>query len=125
MFKLVIMKIMTWNVRGLGKSEKRSRVRNVIKEKKVDVMFIQETKRSQIDESFVRSIWPWEMMEFAAVDSDGSAGGLLSIWNPDTFTMSESCGNRNVLAISGICLGTFDCVLLNIYAPNDVVKRAR
>ncbi|KAL7189114.1 hypothetical protein ACSBR1_038893 [Camellia fascicularis] len=71
------------------------RVRNVIKERKVDVMLIQETKRSPIDECFVKSIWPWERTKFLAVDSDRSAEGLLSIWNPDIFTMSESCGYRN------------------------------
>ncbi|GMQ05915.1 hypothetical protein CsSME_00050729 [Camellia sinensis var. sinensis] len=31
---------------------------------------------------------------------------------------------RNFLALSGTVNGSFDCVLLNIYAPNDVVKRA-
>lgn len=111
-----LMKIMAWNVRGLGRQERRCRVRNVIKERRVDVMLIQKTKRSSVDKQFVKSIWPWDRMAFIAVDADGSSGGLLSIWNPDMFIMSECCGNRNFLAISGTTLGSFDCVLINLYA---------
>ncbi|KAF5961957.1 hypothetical protein HYC85_003166 [Camellia sinensis] len=44
---------------------------------------LQETKRTSIDEEFVRSCWSGEKMEFMAVDSDGVGGGLLCIWNPD------------------------------------------
>ncbi|XP_028065808.1 uncharacterized protein LOC114268782 [Camellia sinensis] len=116
---------MSWNVRGLGRLEKRRRVKQMIKEKRVDVLLLQETKSRNIDVTFVRSIWPWEKLEFMAADSDGSAGGLLSIWNPEVFSLSECCSNRNFLLLSGTLSGSFECVFLNIYAPNDVVQRAK
>lgn len=93
---LVVMKIMSWNVRGLGRSDKRSRVKLLIKERRVDVLLLQETKKSNIDEIFVRFIWSWEKMEFMAVDSDGSARELLSIWNPNVFLLSDCCCNRHI-----------------------------
>ncbi|XP_028059521.1 uncharacterized protein LOC114263216 [Camellia sinensis] len=119
------MKIMSWNVRGLGRLEKRRRVKQLIKEKRVDVVLFQETKSRDIDVPFVRSIWPWEKLEFMAANSDGSAGGLLSIWNPEVFSLSECCSNRNFLLLSGTLSSSFECVFLNIYAPNDVVQRAK
>lgn len=73
------MKIMSWNVRRLGRLKKRSRVRQTIKERKVDVLLLQETKQSRIYEMFAKSIWPWEMMEFMVVDLEGNAEGLLSL----------------------------------------------
>ncbi|XP_028121762.1 uncharacterized protein LOC114318984 [Camellia sinensis] len=122
---LVTMKIMSWNVRGLGRSDKRSRVKLLINKREVDVLLLQETKRSNIDEAFSRSIWPWEKMEFMAVDSDGSARGLLSIWNPNVFLLSDCYCNRNFLLLSSTSTVSFECVFVNIYAPNDVVKRAK
>lgn len=119
------MKIMTGNVRGLGRLEKRSRVRQIIKEMRVDVLLLQETKQSRIDELFAKSIWPWEMLEFMAVDSEGSAGGLVSLWNPEVFQLLDCCCNRNFLLISGKAFGNFECVFINVYGPNDVLKRAK
>ncbi|KAL7197595.1 hypothetical protein ACSBR2_020184 [Camellia fascicularis] len=55
---------------------------------------IQESKKSCVDERFVRSIWPYESMDFMAVDTVGTTGTIhLSI----------------------------DRVTGNIYAPNDVL----
>ena len=38
------MKILFWNVRGLGKAEKRRMVRRLVKAKNVDMLLIQESK---------------------------------------------------------------------------------
>lgn len=43
------------------------------------MVLLQETKRSQIDEKFVRSCWYRDKLDFLAVDSVGTAGGLLCI----------------------------------------------
>lgn len=37
----------------------------------------------------------------------------------------ECCSQRNFLLISGIIVGSFECVFLNVYGPNDLSKRAR
>lgn len=60
-----------------------------------------------------------------AVNSEGSARGLLSVWNPEVFKLLECCSQRNFLLISGIIVGSFECVFLNVYGPNDLSKRAR
>ncbi|KAL7251362.1 hypothetical protein ACSBR1_013244 [Camellia fascicularis] len=63
-------------------------------------------------------------MEFMSVDPDGSAGGLLCIWDPAVFQLSGCYCNRRYILLSGSLYNSFDCVLLNIYAPNDVSARA-
>ncbi|KAL7161870.1 hypothetical protein ACSBR2_042363 [Camellia fascicularis] len=63
-------------------------------------------------------------MEFLSVDPEGIAGGLLCIWDPDIFQLSGSCCNRRFILLSGTLYNSFHCVLLNIYAPNDVSSRS-
>lgn len=86
--------------------------------------FFKKQKKSSMEEMFVRSIWLWERMEFMAVDSGGSAGGLLSIWNPELFQLLDCCYHRNFLLLSGVALSSFECVFINVYGPNDVSNRA-
>ncbi|KAL7203350.1 hypothetical protein ACSBR2_016609 [Camellia fascicularis] len=62
-------------------------------------------------------------MEYMSVDPDGSAGGLLYIWDPAVFQLSGYCCNRRYILLSGSLYNSFDYVLLNIYAPNDVSDR--
>ena len=51
------MRILSWNVRGLGKAEKRRMVRNLIFSQKVDLILIQETKWEHVTERMVSQVW--------------------------------------------------------------------
>ncbi|KAL7175974.1 hypothetical protein ACSBR2_029531 [Camellia fascicularis] len=98
---MFVMKMLSWNIRGLGRSEKRSRIKSVVKHRQIDIILIQETKRSNIQVRDAKSVWPWDNMEFLAVDAEGSLGGLLCIWNPDVFVLSKCCSTRNLIILSG------------------------
>lgn len=63
----------------------------MIKEGGVDIVLLQETKRGSMEEEFIKLMWPFEKMEFMGVDAEGTAGGLLCIWNPDRFRLKECC----------------------------------
>ncbi|XP_028098166.1 uncharacterized protein LOC114297885 [Camellia sinensis] len=95
------MKILSWNVRGLGRVEKRRRIKEVLKEKKVDMAMLQETKKSEVDDIFVRSLWPNESMEFMGVDAEDSAGALLCIWKPEVFALKDCCSSRRFILLLG------------------------
>ncbi|XP_028052793.1 uncharacterized protein LOC114257220 [Camellia sinensis] len=116
---------MSWNVRGLGKLEKRGRIRKLIYERKVDMVLLQETKQASITENVVRALWGKRNMEFMAVGSEGTAGGLLCIWDPDFFQLVDCCSNRRFVLLSGILLNTFECTIVNVYAPNEVGSRCK
>ncbi|CAL5344813.1 unnamed protein product [Camellia sinensis] len=86
---------------GLRRPEKRSKVKSVIRARKVDFLLLQETKRSLVDANFVKSLWPWDQLEFMEVGAEGSAGGLLCLWNPQNFELKECCCSRNFILLSG------------------------
>jgi exonuclease III len=45
------MKVVSWNVRGLGRVEKRKEVRNLVREKHPHIVCLQETKLQVCDDS--------------------------------------------------------------------------
>ncbi|KAL7162684.1 hypothetical protein ACSBR2_043049 [Camellia fascicularis] len=57
------------------------------------------------------------------IDSDGSAGGLLYVWKPQVFELQDCCSSKHFIILSGIACSSFPCVIVNIYAPNEVVRR--
>ncbi|KAL7162528.1 hypothetical protein ACSBR2_042925 [Camellia fascicularis] len=105
-----LMKIMSWNVRGLGRKDKRGKILKLVKDRKLDMLMLQEINKTNVDEMFVKSMWPLDSLQFLAVDSVGSARGLLCVWNPGVFKILECCS---------IFKQSFECVIVNIYAPND------
>ncbi|XP_028057423.1 uncharacterized protein LOC114261349 [Camellia sinensis] len=119
------MKITSWNVKGLGRKDKRGKVLKLVKDKKLDMLLLQETKKSNVDDLLVKSLWPFDFLQFLIVDSVGSAGSLLCVWNPGVFQMSECCSSRNFLLLSGIVKQSFECVIVNIYAPNNLRSRGQ
>ncbi|XP_028120238.1 uncharacterized protein LOC114317674 [Camellia sinensis] len=121
----VLMKFLSWNVRGLGKAEKRRRVKLLLKDRKIDFAFFQETKKTEVTPDFVKSLWPVDEMEFMVVNSEGRAGGLLCIWKPTAFKLSQCCSTRHSIVLSSTFLPNFNCVLVNVHAPNEVNERSR
>ncbi|XP_028072087.1 uncharacterized protein LOC114274386 [Camellia sinensis] len=119
------MKILSWNARGLGRKDKRGKFLKLVRDRKLDMLMLQETKKTNVDEIFVKSMWPIHSLQFLAVDSVGNAGGLLCVWNPTVFKILECCSTRNFLLLSGIFKQSFECVIVNIYAPNDERSRGR
>ena len=41
------MTVMSWNIRGLGKPEKRAAARKLVKKQKISLLLLQETKISK------------------------------------------------------------------------------
>ncbi|CAL5414539.1 unnamed protein product [Camellia sinensis] len=56
-------------------------------------------------------------------DVIGRAGGLLCIWNHEVFQLKACCSSQNLILLSGTLFSSFDCVIINVYGPNEVVKR--
>ncbi|XP_028105888.1 uncharacterized protein LOC114304937 [Camellia sinensis] len=119
------MKILSWNIRGLGRPENRRRPKEVIKERKVDMVLLQETKKANSSDQFVMSIWPHDLVDSMYVDTDGSSGGLLCVWKLEVFSLVDCCCNKSFVILSGTLFSSLDCVIVNVYAPNDVLARRR
>ncbi|XP_021971371.1 uncharacterized protein LOC110866534 [Helianthus annuus] len=63
-------------------------------------------------------------MQVATVDSVGRSSGLVSIWNPDVFTLEIVVKNHRFLLTAGRIIGLSDRIyILNLHAPNDPGSR--
>ena len=75
------LKIIIWNVRGANDSSKRKIIKNYIRNQRVDLMCIQETKIQEMSEGIVRSLGLGRFSDWRARNAEGAAGGILICWD--------------------------------------------
>lgn len=113
------MKIISWNVRGLGGFAKRPEVRKLINEKNPSIVCIQETKLSVID-VMCASLWGSSTQSYSFRPAVGASGGLLIMWDSSVVEVWSSFSMQHVLIIHGRFTDYNDeFYLFNIYAPCD------
>jgi hypothetical protein len=95
------MRIITWNVRGLGGYEKKQEVRNLINEKKPSIICLQETKLSVIDDFIGAALWGTLTQSYSYRPSVGASGGLLVMWDPSVVEIWTSSSKEHVLIVHG------------------------
>ena len=114
------MKIISFNICGLGMVEKRREIRRLIVEKSPDVFCIQETKLEVVDDVMCRSLWGSEDVAYSFKPLVGASGGILRMWNPSVvniwLTMILS---HSLIVIGRFLVNNVDFGLANIYAPCD------
>ena len=98
------LKLLSWNVRGANDSSKRKIIKTFIRNKKADLLCIQETKIQPMSKGVVRSLGSGRFLDWRALDADGAAGGLLICWDKRSLEIvdweegqySLSCRFKNV-----------------------------
>ncbi|KAL8513844.1 hypothetical protein ACS0TY_013094 [Phlomoides rotata] len=74
------MKVISYNIRGLGCRTKRKEIRDLVKKLRVDVCCIQESKKEEVNERLCKSVWGnWSKIGWAYSGSEGRAGGMITI----------------------------------------------
>ena len=119
-------RILAWNVRGLGASDKRLLVKRLVLFAKADVIILLETKLEIVIDQDIRSItgssrWRWEF-----VGSIGASGGIIVLWNPNKLLVSDSI--KGVYSLSLICtnpIDQFKWCLTGVYGPNHSSLRSQ
>lgn len=79
------MKIVTWNVKGLGNLKKNTSVKATFRKCGPDIVMIQETKKEFSDSKLLRSIWGIYNCEWTSIPSIGAACGLMIAWKTNFF----------------------------------------
>ncbi|XVF29224.1 hypothetical protein REPUB_Repub15cG0102500 [Reevesia pubescens] len=89
-----------------------------------DMILLQETKLQQCDDRLIKQLWGNNSGIWEFSGSVGSAGGLISIWKEDFFTIETKIINQRYMLLTGV-LNQFNvrCGMGNIYAPNDDGER--
>jgi exonuclease III len=121
---VVVMKILSWNVRGLGGLEKRRDVRLLVGEKLPIIVCLQETKLQVCDDSLCASIWGSSSHSYSFRPSVGASGGLLTVWDSAEVEVWDSTSGDYFLFIHGKFVKTNEeFFLFNIYASCDPTAR--
>lgn len=74
------MIVLSFNVRGLGGSLKRKKIKELVRSHRVDFLVVQETKMEVISESLCVSLWGYRDCDWVYLPSVGRSGGILSMW---------------------------------------------
>ena len=83
------MRILTWNIRGLGDKTKRMAIKRFLKKLNPYIVLLQESKKDGFDRSFIKSIWSSKEIGWASVEANGRSGGILSLWDEGKISVLE------------------------------------
>lgn len=118
------MRILSYNVRGLGSRAKCNDVGEIISKRRVNFCMLQESKKEDVDEFLCRAIWNVDNIDWAFKGSDDRSGGLLSIWNRDVFAATSSWDMEGALIVNGRWGSERkECCIINIYASCLTVEK--
>lgn len=118
---MVLMKVMSYNVRGLGGGEKRVEMRRLVQEKISMVLCIQESKLSVVSNGLIKMVWGDALCGYLFQPSAGASGGPITVWDVSRVDVSSSMSFGHVLVIKGKVISTSEeFVIVNVYAPCDL-----
>ena len=87
-------------MRGINDSNKRSILKNILREWRCNLVCIQETKLEDVQLSDIRSIGGNQYLDFVALKAQGTAGGIIVMWDRNSFNLvSSSCGDFSITCL--------------------------
>lgn len=88
------MKILSWNVRGLGRQRTIRKLRHLLKINNPQIAFFMETKLSKKKMEFTHRRCGF--VNATEVESEGTRGGLCLAWRIDIEVMLSSYSKRHI-----------------------------
>ena len=113
------MKIISWNIRGLGSRTKRRVVKDFLRLQNPDVVMFQETKREVCDRRFVGSVWSVRNKEWAILPACGASGGILIIWDSKKMRGEEVVIGSFSVSVKFLLDGSGPLWMSAVYGPNN------
>ncbi|KAL5157811.1 C2 and GRAM domain-containing protein [Glycine soja] len=105
---------------GLGRKVKWAAVRRLVRKHKVDILCIQETKKKQIDKPMCQALWGDMDVVWEFQPAVNTAGGLLCIWNEQTFKVERRVKGTGYILLEGVWTQKNQRLfIVNIYSPCD------
>lgn len=112
------MKLLTWNVRGLGRIEKCRAVKKLLNSLKPVVVMLQELKLKKVNSRTFNALRGRGRYKRFAVELDGASGSIITMWQENFFKFENSvvyC--RSYILINGrINEGDVECGFGNVCA---------
>ncbi|GJV79897.1 RNA-directed DNA polymerase, eukaryota [Tanacetum coccineum] len=108
------------NCNGLGCILKRDWIKDLVSKNRPSFVGIQETKIDSISQALIRYLCPDGNVAFASSGSVGASGGILTLWDTNTFSLKSEIVGRNFVVVVGTWAGMQGKVgIMNVYAPQD------
>lgn len=118
---LVVMKIIFYNIRGLGGRLKKRDVRQLVKCQKPDMLCLQVSKFSGVDRKLCSFLWEGDDFDWFAKDAEGRYSGLIVLSKRYAFLLSIQFQGNNFLGVTGSWGSEqIQVSIVNVYAPCDL-----
>ena len=118
------MKIISWNVNGLGNPVKRRKIKEVIVKVDPDIVLLQESKLEKVDGFLIRSIWNSRFKEWDFIPSSGSSGGLVIGWDTRIASKVDDLKGCYSLSVLLNIKGKSCWWVTNVYGPTNPRSRS-
>ena len=90
-----------------------------------DLICIQETKLEEVELADIRSIWGNQVVGFAVLKAIGTAGGILVLWNKNSFQLISSfCGEFSITCLQ-MGDGSTTWAFTGVYGPSVRVDKLK
>ncbi|KAG5017276.1 hypothetical protein JHK85_023412 [Glycine max] len=117
-------KIVSFNVRGLGKSIKWKFIRNLERKEGVQLLCLQETKKEAVSRELCIALWGNCDVQWFFSPSIGAAGGLLCLWDSNSFSLSSYFQGEDHVNLEDIWKEkNCEVVIVNVYSSCDRIKK--
>ncbi|GJY45517.1 RNA-directed DNA polymerase, eukaryota, partial [Tanacetum coccineum] len=112
---------MGYNMKGLAQKAKRDWVKELCLKNKVNFLALQETKMENMNLWCVKACWGNYTFDYAHSDSVGNSGGILCIWDPNSFQKDNVTVSDFFIIIRGTWLKSgVKILMVAVYAPHDL-----
>jgi exonuclease III len=120
-----MMKIITWNIRGLNGRSKQRILTDCIKEEILDIIMLQETKCAGMEaEHIFQRIW--KDCSYFYMDAVGASGGLAIIWNPSHIVLGGPFSTAGTLTAHYEVIGSNqEGTITNVYGPQSQQEKKK
>jgi exonuclease III len=111
------MKIISWNIRGLNNPHKHDILKNMIRDNRLDIFVIQETKMLK---DKVECLPIFKGRRIISNYYEGASGGMVFFWINRWIQGELISQNRNMMNVRFFnSKDDFSWVLTNFYVPNS------
>lgn len=108
----------------MGCEEKVSWVNSLCRTHKISFLALQETRLKSVNDFIVKKIWGDFNFDYAVTNARGRSGGILSVWDKNLFSKKEALCGEGFVDFMGVWSPTnAPCCIINIYAPQQEVKK--
>ena len=120
------MKIISWNMRGIGGANKSGCIRKWVRHLNVDFLGLIETKSGGFSDQFVTNLWGSDDVKWAEVGAVERSGGILCMWDSNFLTEENIIrGDRWVCVCGFVQDMQMKVAICTIYGFHDSANKTR